>query len=133
MNKGDTDAAHNAAYLGGSTTPIETFIKLSSPTKLKNSLRLKSQQRMSFAYGLSSNQFKISDLIPLTSAFQAIRSVESLTPKQIDSPISASSCKLFLNPSPFSEKHYCRQGLERGNGFCNSDKDDQRTRREEDI
>ncbi|CAH7676764.1 hypothetical protein PPACK8108_LOCUS11860 [Phakopsora pachyrhizi] len=39
MNKGNTDAAHNAAYLGESTPPIETFIKLSSLTKLKKSLR----------------------------------------------------------------------------------------------
>ncbi|CAH7688579.1 hypothetical protein PPACK8108_LOCUS23551 [Phakopsora pachyrhizi] len=74
MNKANTDAAHNAAYLGESTPPIETFIKLSSLTKLKKSLRSKSQQRMYFAYRLSSNQLKISDPIPLTSAFQAIRS-----------------------------------------------------------
>ncbi|CAH7689296.1 hypothetical protein PPACK8108_LOCUS24346 [Phakopsora pachyrhizi] len=71
---GSLDQAHNAAYLGESTPPIETFIKLSSLTKLKKSLRSKSQQRMYFAYRLSSNQLKISDPIPLTSAFQAIRS-----------------------------------------------------------
>ncbi|CAH7685122.1 expressed protein [Phakopsora pachyrhizi] len=113
MNEGDSDAAQDAAFLGGSTPPFETFIKLSSPTKLKKSLRSKSQQRMSFAYGSSSNQLKISDPIPLTSAFQAIRSVEPLTPRQIDSPISASR-------------------LERDNNFCNAGEDDQRTRSEED-
>ncbi|KAI8443637.1 hypothetical protein BY996DRAFT_8218263, partial [Phakopsora pachyrhizi] len=132
MNEGDSDAAQDAAFLGGSTPPFETFIKLSSPTKLKKSLRSKSQQRMSFAYGSSSNQLKISDPIPLTSAFQAIRSVEPLTPRQIDSPISASSCKKFSTPSPFSKKHYHRQGLERDHNFCNAGEDDQRTRSEED-
>ncbi|CAH7686781.1 hypothetical protein PPACK8108_LOCUS21474 [Phakopsora pachyrhizi] len=39
MNKGDTDAAHDAAYLEGLTPPIETFIKLGSLTELKKSLR----------------------------------------------------------------------------------------------
>ncbi|CAH7671786.1 hypothetical protein PPACK8108_LOCUS6602 [Phakopsora pachyrhizi] len=74
MNKANTDAAHNAAYLGESTPPIGTFIKLSSLTKLKKSLS--QEQAPTLLWGLSTVLLSASSYIDPANRvdqFQTVR------------------------------------------------------------